>query len=558
MKYFKLFFVNALIALLATGCIDHVPEEEDLPSPAVSFIYEIVDDLYQLDYYVGAEIEFTSTSAAQGECSWDFGDNTSAVGAVVRHKYTAAGAYNVRLTVAGAGSLAQVIAICDIKPILIVNPVEGGICEVLTTPVDFTVILPNPDNLPTVYTWTFPNGTEDENGTPLTTFTGENPGKVKFGNVGSQNVRLSVEMGGRVLEEGSTNVQVAYNQPVLTLYYAVKKGNLMALKLPQSPPEGMQISPFDLGVSSGQHALNILFADSLLYMLDCGLQFTFVDDVDSVLGDGKISVVSKDGKRVETMLSNAGGAAFNDPFYGYIEGQTLYFANRNTGIATIGLDERNRAYSLESFPWFVQNDRLGYYKKGYDYGAMNAGFGKINGVWYWCKTYNGTGIFRFTNSDILAAAQSGNDDPPAAGIAIPGTYPKSFVWDAANNVIYFALYDEGGKYGGLYRCTLAELDQIGTVTSNLLPYRLTLANGKSVAPTVTAGKGEGSSGEYIGICQLALDPTDGSVYFGFRSTDAATSSGLMRYNPASGYIEYVLEGVDVYGVALNLQPSKLF
>jgi hypothetical protein len=70
--------------------------------------------------------------------------------------------------------------------------------------------------------------------------------------------------------------------------------------------------------------------------------------------------------------------------------------------------------------------------------------------------------------------------------------------------------------------------------------------------------GEGSSGEFIGICQLALDDNDGSVYFGLRSADATVKSGLMRYNPASGKIEYVIQGIEIYGVAINKTKSKLF
>jgi hypothetical protein len=92
----------------------------------------------------------------------------------------------------------------------------------------------------------------------------------------------------------------------------------------------------------------------------------------------------------------------------------------------------------------------------------------------------------------------------------------------------------------------------------LNPYKLKLANGKTVTPITEAGKGEGSSGEFIGICQMALDENDGSVYFGLRSADATVKSGLMRYNPATGFIEHVIEGIEVYGVAINKTKSKLF
>ena len=186
---------------------------------------------------------------------------------------------------------------------------------------------------------------------------------------------------------------------------------------------------------------------------------------------------------------------------------------------------------------------------------MNAGFGKINGVWYWCKTYNGNGIFRFLESDIFTSTIPVGTPIPSSGVALEGMNPKSFVWDAKNQVIYFTIYDTG--YEGLYRCSLAQLAAIKRQT-DLAPYKLKLSNGKTVTPITEAGKGEGSTGEFIGICQLALDENDGSVYFGLRSADATVKSGLMRYNPASGFIEHVIEGVEVYGVAVNKTKTKLF
>lgn len=550
----KLYSVVVTISIWAVGCVDHVPLIEQLPSPDVAFNYTVTDDTYQLDYYVGANIKFISTSAVQGECTWDFGDGETAVGDSVTHQYDMAGTYEVKLTVAGVGYLTQKILISDIKPILKLNVVVNGLCEVLTTYVTFNVELPNPESLSEEYTWTFPSGALDENGAPKESFVGKDPGKIKFSNVGSQQVKLQVKLGGRLLEEGVLNVPVAYNSAVPTLYFAVKSGNVMALKLTNNAPATMKINPFDMGVKSGQHPLNILFNDTSLYVLDCGRQFIYINDVDGNQGDGRIFVMSKSGAKVETMLTNT-GAAFNDPFYGYIDGGQLYFGDRNTGIATINLNERNRSLTRTDFPYVIQNTSLSYYGQGLSYGAMNAAFGKINGIWYWCKTYNGNGIFRFTDSDIFTSTIPQNTPIPTSGVALEGMSPKSFVWDAKNQVIYFTIYDTG--YEGLYRCTIAQLEAIKS-RDQLNPYKLKLANGKTVTPVTEAGKGEGSAGEFIGICQLALDENDGSVYFGLRSADATVKSGLMRYNPAKGFIEHVIEGIEVYGVSVNQTKSKLF
>jgi hypothetical protein len=351
---------------------------------------------------------------------------------------------------------------------------------------------------------------------------------------------------------------VGYSEPVPTLYYAIKKGNIMALKLANNPPSGMKINPFDMGVKSGEHPLNILFDDQSLYVLDCGKQFTFVDDEDSRnQGDGRIFVMAKDGSQVETMLTNGGQYAFDDPFYGFIENGQLYFADRRTGIARIDLKERNRILTRTDFPFIVENAKLGYYNLGLSYGATNGCFGKVNGVWYWCKTFNGEGLFRFVDSDILSTALgAGQTAPiPTSGWVLKNMHPKSFVWDDVRQVIYFGLWDVGVE--GIYRCTLAQLDAIDS-TAKLAPYKLTTASGKTAMPLVKDGVGEGSSGEYISFCQMALDRSTGAVYFGLRSGDADMKSGLMRYNPTSGKLEYVVEGIEVYGVAINDTPSKLF
>jgi len=552
-KYKQILLILTLI-IFATSCVDTLPKIEDLPSADVSFEYLVKDNSYQLDYYVGASIEFTSTSAKQGVHTWDFGDGNSATGNVVTHKYTTAGTFIVKLTIEGVGFISQPVFVSDIRPILSLKPIVGGICEVLTTAVGFNMELPNPEQLTEEYTWIFPLGTVDAQGNPISIFNGKDPGKVKFSNVGSQRVRLQVKLGGRTLQEGVLNVPVAYNQAVPTLYYAVKSGNIMALKLAGTAPVGMKIFPFDMGVKSGQRPLNILFNDTSLYVIDAGRQFTFINDADGNMGDGRIFVMSKSGAKVETMLTNT-GAAFSDPFYGYIESGKLYFADRNTGIATISLTDRNRSLSRADFPYFVQNDKLSYYGQGLSFGAMNAGFGKVNGIWYWCKTLNGNGIFRFANSDIFSAAIPANTPTPNAGVALEGMSPKSFVWDAKNQLFYFTIYDTG--FEGLYRCTLAQLNAIKS-RNDLNPYKLKLANGKTVTPITTPGLGEGSTGEFIGICQLALDENDGSVYFGLRSGDPTVKSGLMRFNPATGFIEHVIEDIEVFGVSINKTQSKLF
>lgn len=535
LKYLSIIFV---LSFFFTACEDNNPDIETFPSEKVAFTYAVEGD-YALDYLVGSTIKFENISSENGTLKWDFGDGTTSTEENPVHIYNTAGKYKITLTINGTDYNTKDILISDIFPTVTLAPIEGGFAEIKTTPVSLSVFIPNPQNLPIIYEWIFPEGTLDANKNPISSSSAENPGQLYFNNVGSQRVVLKTTLGGRALEESVTNIPVGYNQPAKTLYFAVKGGNIMALKIVPNKPADVKILPFDLGVKAGQHPLNILFNESLLYVLDAGKQFTYINDVDGVLGDGRIFVVSKDGAKVEVVSTNSGGPAFNDPFYGYIDAasSTLYFSDRNTGITKINLDARNEVISRT---YWVQNTSLGYYNNGYQYGAMNANFTKVGDTWWWAKTYNGVGVFRFKDSDIGNATSA-----PASGIGGENVYIKSFVVDNTRGMVYFSVKsDKSGFYGA----TIAQFSAIKSL-NDVGPYLI----------QQMASDEEGASGEYIDICQMALDNEDGSVYFGYRKdANSTVPSGLKRYNPATKKIESVIDNVSIYGVAINNSKAKLF
>ena len=563
----------ALLPICAVSCIDNVPEEEVLPRDAVSFEYYIdqnVDPKYYLDFYIDSDITFKNTSpeTTVGEPTWDFGDGDVLVGDTVTHFYAKAGTYKVKLTI-GDFSREQSIMIAPIKPIVKIV-FSDEVCEVRNTPVTFEVELPNPKNKPATFSWTFPKDTKNENGDDYATFEGKGvtdlPAPVKFSHVGSQQVQLNVKLGEEDLEPTLLNVQVAYNQAVPTLYYAVQGGRIMAHKLTGGKQDAdMIINSYDLGVASGQHPFTLLFKDSLLYVLDAGKQFYYVNDVNGVLGDGKISVIAKDGSKVQTMITNANQAAFDDPFYGCIDGDFLYYANRNTGMVKMNLSDRDKVYSLSEYPWYVQQATLGYYNNGWGYGTIGGVFGKINGVWHWTRFYNGNGIYRFEDSDILPAAIAKGDDTnrPKAGIMLEGMAPKSFVYTAKSATPKMCVHVMDAGYNGFYACTYAELDSVGTSKNALKPYAVTY-DGKMFESNTTGNLPavEGSGSESVGICQMAYDEVNDCVYFGYRNNSVAAANfpptGIYCYNVATGQVTCLIEGVSVYGLTVNNNPAKLF
>ena len=566
----------ALLPICAVSCIDNVPEEEVLPRDAVSFDYYIdqkTEPKYYLDYYVDSYITFVNTSpeTTNGTPHWDFGENSVLVDPseqgqdTIRCYYTKAGTYKVKLTV-GDYSKEQVVMIAPIKPIVTIK-IADPVCEVRSSLVTFEVELPNPQNKPAVFNWTFPADTKNVDDEDYATFQGQGiddlPAPVKFSHVGSQQVALNVVLGGEELETATMNVQVGYNEAVPTLYYAVQGGRIMAHKLTGGKqPADMNISSYDLGVSSGQHPFNILFKDSSLYVLDAGKQFYYVNDVDGVLGDGKISVVSKDGKKVETMISNAGQAAFDDPFYGYIDGDYLYYANRNTGIMKVKLTDRDKVYNINEYPYFVRHNHLQYYGNGLAYGAVSRNFAKINGVWHWSTCHTSTNTFCFMDDDILKDPVTTGDKTllPEEGIICPSIKVGSFYYSTKHDKVFFCAMEMTANVVSV--CTYAEwkaMQSGGDVTKKAIKFdgKNFESNLDNNLPAV-----EGTGVESVGITQIAYDDVNECVYFAYRNNGTSTSNrpdtGIYCYNLNSGEVTCLIKGVSAYGVAVNNTPSKLF
>ena len=548
-------FLVAMLALTMVGCKEHMISAENLPQPVIDFAYEVINDtVYNLDYYAGCEVRVFPTVPLATDCDWEINDGRRFEGVdTLIVNFPKAGEYMIT-AFANGGKKSNPIQIAAIRPIVTLIQTDS-ICTVDSSYIAFDVELPNPQKLEAVFQWTFP-GVKDEAGQVLTDYEGVNPGKVMFTKSGSQPVKLQVILGGELLDVVTKNVQVALKDPAPTLYYAVKNGNIMARKL----TDLKNAEKYDMGVSSGQHPFNIVFHDRTLYILNPGKQFNYVNDENGVMGDGSITAMAADASAISTVISNVGGPAFQDPFYGYVEGDKLYYSDRNTGIFCIPLNTRNQVWSLANFPYFVQNAQLGYYGKGLAYGAITGGIGKVEGTWYWSKTFNGQGIWRFVDADILADASSYDKAAkPAAGEILTAFYIKAFAYDEINKLFYFSTYDLAN---GVYCLTYEQLQDAAFMKSlgsagDLKKYQLT--GSVELLPIIESGKDEGSSGEFAGICQLAIDKATGDVYFAYRSSEKS-ESGLYRYEFAKKTFSVVkgTEGQDIYGVAINQEPTKLF
>ena len=96
MKNIKFLFI-AILALVASACVESEPDYKNFPSKDVDFTFAVEGNEYSTDFYYVSTLQFTNTSSKQGTVHWDFGDGSSSSEANPTHKYDKSGNYNVTL-----------------------------------------------------------------------------------------------------------------------------------------------------------------------------------------------------------------------------------------------------------------------------------------------------------------------------------------------------------------------------------------------------------------------------------------------------------------------------
>lgn len=593
MKFLNKIGAWAVMALAMTACVDQDPDIQDFPSAAVDFTYEVNNDNYKTDYYVVTEIRFRNTSAQAGNLKWsistdkyEFREGTNATSANPIVKFHEAGRYNVTLTVEGVGSRTYPILIADIQPKIVPTIVDAEMVTVGETFVKLDLDLPNPEKKTVQYTITFPEGTVAEDGSDVAgkfeltrTFNEDgtyNDSKVvpqvKFSDIGSRRVTVSAVydavQGGenRTLEQGFYDVQVACNEPAPTLYYAEKGGNIKALKIIDPSKVNYGIYPYNMGVVSGDNPFNICYGEyevtdeetgtkstqGYIFILDAGKQYYYTNDPIG-LGDGKIVAMAVDGTNVNTVISNVGLNAYNDPYKGCVVGTELYYSDRNMGVRKISTNVRNEAetatdsYAGENY--FVKDTWLNYYGGGITYGAIHSNlvYDADAKVWWLGKHFNGNAIYRFQNGHIH---KDGNIDvsKPPYGKVLTSSNISAFnfddkylyVWRMENATPGFYVYDRPA-----YDQTNTDIYAVKAVKEFKM---------KADPINTTASEGVYTS-------QMAVDAGNtGYVFFAFRasSDETAYSTGIYYYNPDGAALGVYGKTQGEAGLGITINPNKTY
>lgn len=596
MKFLNKLGLLALFAFAMSACVDQDPDIQTFPNPDVDFTYEVAggDSAdYKLDYYVVSHIQFNNTSSKTGNISWDFGapegeyevTNDDINNPIV--KYKNAGRYDVTLTIDGVGSRTYPILIYDIVPKLTISEQSMELVELNDCKVSFALRLPNPENKVVKYIWNFPEGAKDENGQPITTreytsdpVTGEVecPKNVTFSNLGSQQVTVDAifDLGSdeeRPLEQSYINVQVASTIEAPTLYYAQVGGNIKAVKLLSDEQLAQmgnpEVYPYDMGVSAGENPFNILYGEAVetneetgetsashwVYILDAGKQYYYINDEGGVLGDGKITAMRVNGTDVNTVISNVGGAAFNDPFQGAIYDGYIYYNDRNRGFSKVKMTDRGlvEAKTSDNFrtAYVATNELIPYYGRPMAYGAISTGiYRDKDGLWWWGKNYSGNGIYRFSDNDIYTTSAAAAAAKVPHEVVLSSIKFTSFTIDEDRSKLYIWGIHGVGKGAGFVEYDLPAADAtvaVGAATGYV--------NMEAKPVNTTAD-------EQVFVKQLVVDSRNGRVYFGFRAEagdPSGVGTGLVYYDPETKKCQrYASTDDEILGVTINPTLSKLF
>lgn len=335
-------------------------------------------------------------------------------------------------------------------------------------------------------------------------------------------------------------------------------------------------------VGSIPHTFQLLEYSNRIYGASAGEKFVY-SDTGATDGDGKLFYISKVGGQIfqAVVLDNTGNNAYKDPFGLYLYGEDLYVNDRNVCIRVIPAS----AIALpQNYPSWMENNWMGFYGQPWQYGCIKCGFaitqttdaaGNPEPLYWVGMKYNGNGIFRFRQKDIMETVPEGQGRPlPDEASYLTRLSPvfTTFNVDAQNGHLYLYIETMTDKTpAGLYRVNLADIEATPN-PSEFAELNPVLIDGSPV-------KYEGSgANEHVGISQLAFDADQNYMYWCYRAPENAEEAALTpdeahgRYAWAEAYdennplhhsgikriklgeanptVEMVVPGVSGYGIAV--------
>lgn len=535
-------FLLALCFLLV-GCSDHVTPDFTF-APAMP--------------KCGQAVTFSNLTTGDEDWEvkkweWDFGDNGTSLAKSPSHIYRKAGVYTVSLKVDSSKHLIKKmnITVYDSIPTILASVDSIKFYQDVT----FRALIYNPTGATITYDWSF-----SDNAVSTSISAGKSSASTvtaffkKF-NL-NEEVKLKVTVGDSVYDKISFKFRV-HDYKAKSVLMAQKNGKILRQRIFTNGVEEY----IELPVLAGKHPFNIVPVADKLYVFDAGSSVEYKANWQSdTSGDGSLKVVNlKD--FVTTEIANNRNSSSHFGFYnGFADNQNLYWTDYSEFIysspvaTTIGNFEwKGNADAQTSVPYYkTKADRVGYFGKGLSTNQFSGGIRYYDDAYYWAKGgATGRGIYRFVQSDILAANATSNTIAPALGAILTDFAIRAFVFDEIHAKIYFSV--------------TAPADKVGLWVSNM--------NGSNPKRIEDAPMDNAS----LYITGIAVDSESNRLYWAYRSPESVGASApggvswsaYYQANPThksgvktiplitndlniiSGTISYFLPDVEVYGIAVD-------
>lgn len=349
------------------------------------------------------------------------------------------------------------ITIYDTVPTLTFSVEKVAYYESFT----ISVLVYNPDNEKMSYEWTFSDHAVSDsidNGKSsaerITLF---------YNHVGQEEIKLKLIVGD--IEYHVSKTFTVADVAVRSLVLAATDGHLYRQRIFKNGVE----APTLLSGETFKHPYAMSVYNGVLYIFDAGTAVEPSEWTDMSRADGRIVAIDLTTEVTETMFSFTEHPRYA-PYSGLVRNNHLYWCDYDDYIYRSPLDIRNEKFQwhgndqMDYAYYLIQVARLGYYGQGMDKGQPTGGLALYADTYFWAKKGTGSGIYRFTDADILSGKL------PDAGHILQDYSVAYFSLDAVNGKIYFSSDAPSDKMG----LWVANLDgsHVRRITENVTGYVL--------------------------------------------------------------------------------------
>ncbi|MCK5781979.1 MAG: hypothetical protein KAH10_05280 [Flavobacteriales bacterium] len=298
----------------------------------------------------------------------------------------------------------------------------------------------------------------------------------------------------------------------------------------------------DTDLKAGTNALTVKWANDKLFIFEAGLQVGWSGYTDYDGDEGSIKTFDPASFTTTTLITFT-KKAYDDAFYGYVDDNNVYWADRNFDISAIPVDSQDKVFKYDPLP--NGGDTQGQYNDENDYPPMitstmmadmfgiqtyayNGGFEKVGNQWFIAKNSHESGGLYIVND---------NDGTYTADRAILTEYNIS-TFAVVGDQIFFVDNREKG------------LNPVGVYVTDLGGEEVKLIDG-------SVGKQIASSDVHATII---ADEEEGYVYWTYRADTGLNpddKSGIKAFPIAysddddlSDEVALIVEVAEPLGIAL--------